>query len=192
MNLTARQVGLFEFVKEAHRGQLRKYTGEPYHTHPLAVAEIVSKYDDTPGLIEIALCHDLFEDTQCNENDLRCVLRELGYNLDERDYIVYGVWSLTDEFTSKIYTKDNRATRKQWEANRLSKIYSDYQSVKYADLIHNTESIVQFDKGFAKKYLAEKRDMLDVMRNGNLDLLMDCYGTLLKAERELKRTTAAK
>ncbi|MEO0828837.1 MAG: hypothetical protein AAFY03_00050 [Pseudomonadota bacterium] len=65
----------------------------------------------------------------------------------------------------------NRAARKAAEAQRLSQISPDAQTIKYADLISNTNSIVERDKGFAKVYLAEKDAILKVMRDGNPELL---------------------
>ena len=43
MELQERQWELFDFVKEQHQDHKRKYTGEPYYTHLLRVAEIVSQ-----------------------------------------------------------------------------------------------------------------------------------------------------
>lgn len=52
----------YEFSEEAHRGQFRK-TGDPYITHPLAVASILSEIRlDAQGLCA-ALLHDVMEDT---------------------------------------------------------------------------------------------------------------------------------
>jgi guanosine-3',5'-bis(diphosphate) 3'-pyrophosphohydrolase len=52
----------FEFSESAHRGQFRK-SGEPYITHPLAVASILSQWRlDAQGLAA-ALLHDVMEDT---------------------------------------------------------------------------------------------------------------------------------
>ena len=52
----------FEFSESAHRGQFRK-SGEPYITHPLAVASILSEWRlDAEGLAA-ALLHDVMEDT---------------------------------------------------------------------------------------------------------------------------------
>ncbi|HVJ74877.1 MAG TPA: bifunctional (p)ppGpp synthetase/guanosine-3',5'-bis(diphosphate) 3'-pyrophosphohydrolase [Casimicrobiaceae bacterium] len=52
----------FDFSESAHRGQFRK-SGEPYITHPLAVASILSQWRlDAQGLAA-ALLHDVMEDT---------------------------------------------------------------------------------------------------------------------------------
>lgn len=179
MNLNAPQTSLLDFVKECHATQKRKYTHEPYWHHVYAVAEIVSKYE--PSGIEIALCHDLLEDTDCTEDDLRQQLLKCGYNETKTTFILAGVIDLTDQFTHEAFPKLNRKARKQKEAERLGKISYIAQTVKYADLINNSESITQYDKGFAKVYLSEKEDILKLMTKGNQELFERCKEVLRSA-----------
>lgn len=41
---------VLEFATKAHKGQVRKYTGVSYITHPIAVAEIAAKkYKELAG-----------------------------------------------------------------------------------------------------------------------------------------------
>ena len=59
----------FDFSESAHRGQFRK-SGEPYITHPLAVASILSQWRiDAQGLAA-ALLHDVMEDTSVTKAEL--------------------------------------------------------------------------------------------------------------------------
>jgi len=59
----------FEFSDSAHRGQFRK-SGEPFITHPLAVASILSEWRlDAEGLAA-ALLHDVMEDTPVSRSEL--------------------------------------------------------------------------------------------------------------------------
>ncbi|HTI45904.1 MAG TPA: bifunctional (p)ppGpp synthetase/guanosine-3',5'-bis(diphosphate) 3'-pyrophosphohydrolase [Casimicrobiaceae bacterium] len=59
----------FEFSETAHRGQFRK-SGEPYITHPLAVASILSQWRlDAEGLAA-ALLHDVMEDTSVTRSEI--------------------------------------------------------------------------------------------------------------------------
>jgi len=186
MKLTPQQLGLLLFIQKAHEGQTRKYTGEPYWNHPYAVAEIVHTFcPDEPNLIEIALCHDLFEDTKIQRQKLLDKLIELDYPINDRIFILNGVEALTDTMTTERYPDFNRKMRKEFEANRLSKIDGYFQTVKYADLIHNTQSLSEHDKNFAKIYLAEKRYMLNLMRNGSMELFVECFNSLTKAEAAL-------
>ncbi|HEY3179953.1 MAG TPA: bifunctional (p)ppGpp synthetase/guanosine-3',5'-bis(diphosphate) 3'-pyrophosphohydrolase [Casimicrobiaceae bacterium] len=62
----------FEFSETAHRGQFRK-SGEPYITHPLAVASILSQWRiDAEGLAA-ALLHDVMEDTSVTRTQLESI-----------------------------------------------------------------------------------------------------------------------
>ena len=170
--LSVKQNILFEFVKLKHGSQLRKYTNEPYTNHVLSVAEIVSRYED--GCVEIALCHDLFEDTNCNFTELYKNMVGIGYEPRFAYEVCTHVTELTDVFTTNAYPYFNRDKRKKLEAERLSTISYKSQSVKYADLIDNTGSIVEHDPGFAVKYLKEKKDILNVMVGGNKELFDIC------------------
>ena len=59
----------FEFSESAHRGQFRK-SGEPFITHPLAVASILSEWRlDAEGLAA-ALLHDVMEDTSVTRGEI--------------------------------------------------------------------------------------------------------------------------
>ncbi len=59
----------FDYSESAHRGQYRK-SGEPYITHPLAVASILSQWRlDAQGLAA-ALLHDVMEDTEVSKNEI--------------------------------------------------------------------------------------------------------------------------
>ena len=52
------------FAKKWHDGQFRK-TGEPYYTHPLAVADIVAEFLPKTDVIVAAILHDVLEDSKC-------------------------------------------------------------------------------------------------------------------------------
>src|SRR6266481_211806 len=59
----------FAFSEHAHQGQFRK-SGEPYITHPLAVASILSQWRiDAEGLAA-ALLHDVMEDTSVTRTEI--------------------------------------------------------------------------------------------------------------------------
>ena len=54
------------FAKEYHTGQFRK-SGEPFYTHPLEVAYIVSDYNLKTEVIVTSILHDILEDTEATE-----------------------------------------------------------------------------------------------------------------------------
>ena len=52
----------YEFSAKAHQGQQRR-NGDPYISHPVAVAEILAGLHLDAGSIKAALLHDVVEDT---------------------------------------------------------------------------------------------------------------------------------
>lgn len=191
MNLTIQQAVLFEFVKRKHGDQKRKYTGEPYYNHLMEVAEIASV---SPGVLttEIAFCHDLFEDTPCTVNELYAALAQMAYADEDIDYIVEGAQALTDKYTSQNYPALNRAQRKNLEAIRLSTIPPHFQTIKYADLISNTSSIVDRDPGFGVVYLDEKEAILQRMTGGYRQLYWRAISVWYTSNEKLKTYGKAK
>ncbi|WP_243225620.1 bifunctional (p)ppGpp synthetase/guanosine-3',5'-bis(diphosphate) 3'-pyrophosphohydrolase [Microbacterium sp. CIAB417] len=77
----------FAVAKEKHAGQKRQ-SGEPYITHPLAVAQILAELGLGPRAIAAALLHDTVEDTGYALSDLTA---EFG---DEVAMLVDGVTKL--------------------------------------------------------------------------------------------------
>ena len=60
----------FEKASAAHDGQLRK-SGDPYITHPVAVAEILADLGLDANTLAAALLHDTVEDTTYSNQELR-------------------------------------------------------------------------------------------------------------------------
>jgi GTP pyrophosphokinase len=74
-------------AEAAHRGQVR-HSGEPYITHPVAVAQILADLGIGPKTLAAALLHDTVEDTDYSLDFLR---RDFG---DEIAMLVDGVTKL--------------------------------------------------------------------------------------------------
>ena len=147
-----------DFATVAHSGQTRKYTGEPYIEHPAAVAAIVASVRHTSAQVAAAWLHDVVEDTIVTLDDMR------SYFGPEVAGLVY--W-LTDVSRPQ---DGNRATRKALDRAHIAKAPPAAKTVKLADLIDNTSSIVARDPDFAKVYLREKALLLDVLREGDATL----------------------
>src|SRR5699024_7780241 len=77
----------YRVAERAHTGQVRK-SGDPYITHPVAVATILAELGMTPSTLAAALQHDTVEDTSYTLEDLR---KEFG---DEIALLVDGVTKL--------------------------------------------------------------------------------------------------
>jgi len=149
------------FATAAHAavGQVRKYTFEPYIVHPAEVASIVRSVPHTDEMIAAAWLHDTVEDTDVTIEDVRA---EFG------DKVAELVGWLTDVSRPE---DGNRAVRKAMDRAHSAAAPADAQTVKLADLIANTRSIMKHDVAFAKTYLEEKRLMLEVMDKGDATLL---------------------
>ncbi|MBB5078997.1 HD domain-containing protein [Nonomuraea endophytica] len=76
----------YEFAACCHAGRLRK-SGEPYITHPVAVAEIALDAGLDSATVCAALLHDVIEDTWCDAVRLRAEfgdeITEMVQNLTE-------------------------------------------------------------------------------------------------------------
>jgi guanosine-3',5'-bis(diphosphate) 3'-pyrophosphohydrolase len=59
----------FRFADAAHLGQFRK-SGEPYITHPVAVAELLADWKLDSAAIQAALMHDVLEDSGIRKQEL--------------------------------------------------------------------------------------------------------------------------
>ena len=141
------------FADHAHGsiGQIRKYTGEPYVRHPQAVAELVTRAGGDEAMICAAWLHDTVEDTPVTLAEVSAFGTEIGE-------LVY--W-LTDVSRPE---HGNRQVRKAMDREHIARAPARAQAVKLADLIHNSESILKHDPGFAVGYLKEKALLLEAMR----------------------------
>ena len=151
---------VLEFATAAHGDQKRKYTGEPYITHPIAVAEIVKTVPHTQEMIAAALLHDVVEDTHVT-------LDQIEDNFGEK------VAELVSWLTDISRPEDgNRRFRKSLDRDHSANAPAEAQTIKLADLIHNTESIEKNDPGFYTVYKQEKIELLKVLTKGDPTLLV--------------------
>ena len=149
---------VLKFATMAHGDQKRKYTGEPYIVHPIAVSEIVKTVPHTDEMIAAALLHDVVEDTPVTIQEIET---KFGSKVAEL------VGWLTD--TSRP-EDGNRKTRKSIDRLHSADAPAEAQTIKLADLIHNTESIEKHDPSFYKVYKQEKIALLDVLTKGDITL----------------------
>lgn len=150
------------FAAGAHMGvgQIRKYTGEPYIVHPLEVANILYEYFPEDEALQIAaILHDVIEDTKVTDVAIATL-----FGSD----VAALVLEVTD--ISKP-TDGNRKTRKEIDRIHISKASLRGKNLKLADLISNSATITQYDPKFARVYMAEKKELLEVLQDGQPELL---------------------
>lgn len=153
------RAALFAAAAHAAIDQRRKYTDDPYIQHPAAVAQIVrSAVGNHPEMLAAAWLHDVVEDTAVS---LDLIKKEFG------PCVAALVDGLTD--VSKL-NDGNRAARKSIDLRHTAAQSPACKTIKLADLIHNSQSILAYDPEFARVYLAEKQALLEVLREGDKTL----------------------
>ena len=140
-----------QFATEAHGDQVRKYCGSPYITHPIAVARIVESVEHTEEMIAAAILHDVVEDTPVTIDEIET---EFGPVVAELVHFLTDVSVLAD---------GNRAHRKQLDREHNAKGPAGAQTIKVADLIHNSSDIAKQDPKFWATYKIEKLNTLNVL-----------------------------
>lgn len=126
------------WAKKYHDGQLRK-SGEPYYTHPIEVAYLVSEYKLTTNVIVTAILHDVVEDSEAT------------------------VGMILDEFSWRIAEMVDRLTRDRPDGSKLSveeiiilaitKDDKEVLLIKAIDRLHNTKTIAYMPIHKQKKQL---------------------------------------
>lgn len=139
----------FAIAAHAAIGQERKYTCEHYHVHCEEVANLVTSVPHTDEMVAAAWLHDVVEDTQV---PLYLIGALFGSKIE----------GLVSDLTDVSKPQDgNRARRKAIDRAHTAAASRDAKTIKLADLISNSRSIVALDPDFARTYLKEKRLLLD-------------------------------
>ncbi|MBM3613281.1 MAG: bifunctional (p)ppGpp synthetase/guanosine-3',5'-bis(diphosphate) 3'-pyrophosphohydrolase, partial [Alphaproteobacteria bacterium] len=123
--------GAYDYGRRMHDGQMRQ-SGEPYFTHPVAVAAILTEMRLDDATIATALLHDTIEDTRSTQSDLAA-----SFGPEVAD-LVDGVTKLTNLQLSSTQTKQAENFRKLFFA--MSKDLRVIL-VKLADRLHNMRTI---------------------------------------------------
>ena len=121
----------YSYGMKMHDGQVRK-SGEPYFTHPVAVAAILTEQHLDDATIVTALLHDTIEDTKSTYTEVE---RLFGKDIVE---LVDGVTKLTNLQLSSAQSQQAENFRKLFMA--MSKDLRVIL-VKLADRLHNMRTI---------------------------------------------------
>lgn len=144
---------VLDIAMDAHNGQVRKVTNEPYIVHPISVAQkVYGMYPKNDTAIAAALLHDVVEDTIFNYDS---ILQLTDANVIE---LVFWLTKVTNN------NDGSRATRSKLEAIRLSKAPFMAQEIKLADIADNLSDINAQPKSFATRYIAEKEYVLKLIK----------------------------
>jgi (p)ppGpp synthase/HD superfamily hydrolase len=165
----------------AHKGQERKQGRVPYIAHPAAVAIILARHGFSEEVIAAALVHDVLEDTDFPESELRAAMGE------EVMAIIGAVTnddSLSWEEKKQKYIESVRAGSEEVKA------------VATADKIHNMQDLLEtyekegpavweyFNQGKEKKVWFEEAMLAMLKETWNHPLVAE-YEKLVERMRSL-------
>ena len=174
-----------EFARVSHGDQQRKFEPGPYIIHLVRVKNICAEYTSDEAILSAALLHDVLEDTPVSQEEVEQFLVETGgVSFGKRTTEL--VIALTDVFIKSNYPQWNRRKRKQKETERLGNASADAQTIKYADILDNSQSIANAEDDFMRVYLFEARALLKAMDKGNPELRARTTETIEKYLESLK------
>jgi GTP diphosphokinase / guanosine-3',5'-bis(diphosphate) 3'-diphosphatase len=127
-------VKAYHFADNAHKGQKRK-SGEPYITHPLAVANILAEMHMDHQCLMAALLHDVIEDTSIPKHTLG---QEFDHEVAE---LVDGVSKLKSMFHSRAEAQAENFQKMTLAMAKDIRVIL----VKLADRLHNMRTLGHLD-----------------------------------------------
>ena len=139
----------YEFGSRFHEGQ-KRLSGEPYFSHCIEVANTLAKWNMDTTTIIAGLLHDTLEDTEATLEDLTNIF---GNDLGS---LVNGLTKLKDI---------KYLTRKEKQAGNFMKLLLSVAQdlrvviIKFADRIHNMETITHLPKIKRHRIALETRDI---------------------------------
>ncbi|MDD2344034.1 MAG: HD domain-containing protein, partial [Tolumonas sp.] len=121
----------FLVARDAHEGQSRS-SGEPYITHPVAVARILAEMHLDHETLMAALLHDVIEDTPITKDQLA---NQFGQAVAE---LVYGVSKL-----DKLKFRDHKEAQAENFRKMVMAMVQDIRVIliKLADRTHNMRTL---------------------------------------------------
>ena len=139
----------YEFAENAHKDHVR-LSGDPYFTHPLAVANILAELEQDHLTIAAALLHDVIEDAEVSPEELVAIFGE------EVARMVEGVTKLS-QFS--FYSREER------QAENFRKMFvamgEDFRIIiiKLADRLHNMQTLQFLSPAKQKEISLETREI---------------------------------
>ncbi len=139
----------YAFGADMHEGQFR-HSGEPYFTHPVAVAAILAEQQMDDATLVTALLHDTIEDTKASFSEV-----EKRFSREIAD-LVDGVTKLTNLQLNSTQTKQAENFRKLFMATSRDLRVT---LVKLADRLHNMRTIKSMRP---EKQVQKARETMDI------------------------------
>jgi len=152
--ITPKERKAWNFAKEAHKGQIRKFVNKPYFgAHVVKVNGIVKQYTTEEDILCAALLHDVIED--CFEDP------EVGYHILEEEFgkrVADIVFELT---SSKEDIDDNYDSKADYLIVKMIHMSDDALIIKLADRLQNISDAFTASERFRNKYFQETVQIMD-------------------------------
>lgn len=172
----------YNFAKEAHKGQKRKFRDVDYFIHPKSVARLVEGYTRDEDSICAALLHDVVEDTNITNSDIE---------LEFGEKVAILVMELTN---------NNKRKKELGNINyfkeKLLDISSEALTIKLCDILDNITYVDKDCKtneqmSFTKRMCKERGEVIKfLLEEHNKDLNSDIID-LLDEKFKMNKTQVA-
>lgn len=176
--MTNKLLEAIEFAKKAHEGQIRKWNGRPYITHPLeGLLSLCINHSPSETEAIVMVLHDVLED--CKQVTEQMIKELFGLEVLE------GVKWLTNP--SKQYPDEPRHIKKKMDRDHIAAAPPQWHPLKATDRIVNVQDFINDvplgdESPKMLQYAEESRLLAAVLRpnikSGQYGHLMDLIGQL--------------
>lgn len=156
--ITEKEKLAWNFAKQAHKGQVRKFINKPYFgAHVVKVNGIVKQYTTDEDLLCAALLHDTLED--CYEDS------EVGY-VELKEIFGKRVADLVNELTSDGDEIDDsyEGNKGDYLIDKMIHMSSDALTIKLADRLQNISDAFTATERFRNKYFMETTSIIEEIK----------------------------
>jgi (p)ppGpp synthase/HD superfamily hydrolase len=187
--ITLKEKKTWNFAKEAHKSQIRKFINQPYFdAHVQKVNGIVKRYTRDEDILCAALLHDVCED--CYED------AEVGYTIIKDKFgerVADLVWEVTSKGDEIDHDYDGSKTN--YLLDKMINMSEDALIIKLADRLQNISDAFTATERFRNKYFEETTTIIRELENnrsfnrihlqliGDIKSKLDNISTIFKIKR---------
>jgi len=158
--LTEKEAQAWEFAKELHKDQVRKFINKPYFdAHVQKVNGIVKQYTTNEDLLISAICHDVIED--CFKDKWE------GYSIIKEKF-GKRVADLVLELTSDEGEMKHRyeGSKRDYLIYKMTHMSDDALIIKLCDRLQNISDAFTASEKFRNNYFNETSAIVDAIESG--------------------------
>jgi len=176
--ITPKERKAWNFAKEAHKGQIRKFVNKPYFgAHVVKVNGIVKQYTTEEDILCASLLHDVVED--CFEDP------EVGYHILEEEFGKRVADIVVELTSSKEDIDDNYDSKADYLIVKMIHMTDDALIIKLADRLQNISDAFTASERFRNKYFQETIQIMDELeRHRRYNRVQDLLVNQIKMKLE--------